>query len=196
MKKILTSDSYKDRERKMKRGPQIITRKDASIILAETGMKPNWKCLDLGGGSGFLSLFLSRYLPQGSMTVYEIKKEHYLIIEENIRNSGFQNVRVYNKPAEKFAGKDYDLITMDMKGAENLADKCFSALKSKGWLVAYSPHINQQLVMKKKMEKAGFKNIYSLETMQRFWKIDTRGFAHPEHTQLAHTGFVTFARKD
>jgi tRNA A58 N-methylase Trm61 len=192
----MQSNSHRDIEKKMKRGPQIITRKDAAIILAETGLRKDWKCLDLGGGSGFLSLFLSRFLSEGSMTVYEIKKEHYAIIEENVKKVGFQNVKVVNKPAEKFTGKGYDLITIDMKGAEKLAAKCHEALKSRGWLVIYSPHINQQLAAKKKIEKAGFRNIYTLETIQRFWKIDTRGFAHPEHTQLVHTGFITFARKD
>jgi len=191
----MQSESYRDVEKKLKRGPQIITRKDASIIVAETGLKPDWKCLDLGGGSGFLSLFLARFLQAGSVLTYEIKKEHADIINENIKRLGFGNIKVINKPAEKFTGKGYDLITVDMKGAEKIMDRCHAALKEKGWLVVYSPHINQQLAGKKKMEKAGFSNIYTLETIQRFWKIDTRGFAHPEHTQLVHTGFITFARK-
>ncbi len=192
----MQTESYRDLEKKMKRGPQIITRKDAAIIVAETGLRPEWKCLDLGGGSGFLSMFLARFLTSGSITIYEIKKEHAEIVKENIKKHGFTNIKIFNKPAEKFTGKNYDLITVDMKDAEKLMEKCHGVLKSRGWLVVYSPHINQQLAAKKKMEKAGFKNIYSVETIQRFWKIDTRGFAHPEHMQLVHTGFVTFARKD
>lgn len=192
----MQSKSYRDIEKKLKRGPQIITRKDAAIIVAETGLQEDWRCLDLGGGSGFLALFLARFLAKGSLTVYEIKKENADIIKENIRKSGLRNIKAINKAAEKFAGKNYDLITMDMKGAEKLAAKCFKSLKSKGWLAVYSPHINQQLAVKKTMEKAGFRNIYTLETIQRFWKIDTRGYAHPEHTQLVHTGFITFARKE
>ncbi len=193
---IMQSESHKDMERKLRRGPQIITRKDAAAIVAETGLKQDWKCLDLGGGSGFLALFLARFLAKGNIAVYEIKKENAEIIKENIKKSGFTNVKIINKPAEKFSGKGWDLITTDMKGAEKLMEKAHSALKSRGWLVVYSPHINQQLAAKKKMEKAGFRNIYTLETIQRLWKIDTRGFAHPEHTQLVHTGFMTFARKE
>ncbi len=192
----MQTESYREMEKKLKRGPQVITRKDAAIILAETGLKENWKCLDLGGGSGFLSLFLARFVGKGSVTAYEIRKEHADIIRENIKRSGFKNVKIINKPADKFTGKDYDLITVDMKGAEKLMEKCHKALKSRGWLVVYSPHINQQLAVKKKMEKAGFRNIYTLETIQRFWKVDTRGYAHPEHTQLVHTGFITIARKE
>lgn len=192
----MQSESYRDIEKKLKRGPQVITRKDAAAIVAETGLRQDWKCLDLGGGSGFLALFLARFLTKGSVTVYEIKKENAAIIKENVKKLMFGNVKIVTKSAEKFAGKNYDLITMDMKGAEKLAAKCFKALKSKGWLVVYSPHINQQLSVKKKMEKTGFKNMYTLETIQRFWKIDTRGYAHPEHTQLVHTGFITFARKE
>ena len=47
-------------------------------------MQPNWKCLDLGGGSGFLSLFIANLVTDGSVTCYEIKKEHAHIIKENI----------------------------------------------------------------------------------------------------------------
>ena len=43
--------SYIDVEGKYKRGPQIIMRKDAGAIIARTGLQPDWKCLDLGGGS-------------------------------------------------------------------------------------------------------------------------------------------------
>lgn len=191
----MRTESYRDLEKKLKRGPQVITRKDAAVIVAETGLKDNWKCLDLGGGSGFLALFLARYLTRGSLTVYEIKKENAGIIKENIKRAGFKNIRVVNKNAAEFTGKNYDLITMDMKGAEKLIGKAHAALKSGGWLAVYSPHIEQQLRAKKAVEKAGFGDAYTLETIQRFWKVDPRGYAHPEHTQLVHTGFITFARK-
>ena len=108
---------------------------------------------------------------------------------------GFSNIKIINKPAESFTGKNFDLITVDMKGAENLVKKCWSALKQCGWLVVYSPHIEQQIACRKSMEKAGFKKIKTIENVQKEWQIDTRGYSHPIHSQLVHTGFLTFARK-
>ncbi len=180
---------------KLKRGPQIITRKDAGSVVAETGLMPDWVCLDLGGGSGFLSLFLANLLTQGKITTYEIEKKNAQIIKENIEKSGLKNIKVVNKPAEKFTGKNYDLITVDMKGAEKLVKKCFYALKQNGFLAVYSPHIEQQIACRKAIEKTGLKIIKTVENIQREWKVDTRGYSHPIHSQLVHTGFLTFARK-
>lgn len=186
--------SFVDEMRKFKRGPQIITRKDAAAIVAETGLKPNWNCLDLGGGSGFLSIFLANLLTKGKIITYEIKKEHVKIIKENIEKSGFRNIKVVNKPAENFTGKNFDLITMDVKGAENITGKCFRALKKGGFLVAYSPHIEQQIECTKSMEKAGFARIKTVENIQREW-TSVHGFTHPVPSQVVHTGFMTVARK-
>lgn len=191
----MRTTSFIDESKKFQRGPQIITRKDAAAIAAETGFKPEWNCLDLGGGSGFLALFLANLLTKGKITVYEIKKEHTKIIKENIKRSGLNNVVVKNSPAENFKGKNFDLITIDMKGAEKLVKKCHDALKENGFLVVYSPHIEQQIASRKMMEKAGFKKIKTIENTQKEWKIDTRGYSHPLHSQLVHTGFITIARK-
>ena len=187
--------SYIDIAKKYKRGPQVVTRKDAAIIAAETGLRPDWRCLDLGGGSGFLALFLANLVPNGSVTCYEIRKEHADIIKQNIKTSGFTNIKVINKPAENFTGKNFDLVTMDMKGAEGLVEKIHKALKKGGFLAVYSPHIEQQIACRVTIEKAKFERVKTIETVQKDWQVDTRGFTHPVPSQLVHTGFVTIARK-
>ncbi|MFA4819405.1 MAG: methyltransferase domain-containing protein [Candidatus Aenigmatarchaeota archaeon] len=186
--------SYIDTERKYKRGPQIITRKDAGAIVAETGLQPDWRCLDLGGGSGFLALFLANLVTNGSVTCYEIKKEHAAIIKENILRSGFKNIKLVNKPGEDFIGKNFDLVTMDMKGAERVIPKIYAALKKGGYVAAYSPHIEQQISIVSAMEKAGFSNIRIEENIQREW-TSVAGFTHPKPSQVVHTGFITIGRK-
>ncbi len=186
--------SYIDIENRYKRGPQVITRKDAAAIIANVGLRPDWKCLDLGGGSGFLALFLANLVPNGSVITYEIKKEHSEIIRKNIETSGLKNVKMINKPAEKFTGSGYDLITMDVKGADKLVKKAFSALRSGGFAAVYSPHIEQQIEVMKMMEKAKFSNVKIIETIQREW-TSVHGFTHPRPSQVVHTGFITFGRK-
>ena len=186
--------SYIDIAKKYKRGPQVITRKDAAIIAGETGLRPNWRCLDLGGGSGVLAPFLANLVPHGSVTVYEIKKEHFDIIKQNVKTSGFTNVKAVNKPSENFTGKNFDLITVDMKGAETIVAKAHRALKKGGFLAVYSPHIEQQIACRGAIEKAAFDKIKMLETVQKEW-TSVHGFTHPVPSQLVHTGFVTIARK-
>jgi len=181
--------------RKARRLPQIVTPKDAAQIAAVTGAADGWKCLDLGGGSGFLSLFLANIVrPSGSVVTYEKNKQHCDVIKHNIKYCGAGNVTAKNKPAERFTEKGLDLITVDMVGAEKLVKKAHASLKSGGWLAVYSPHIEQQIRTKKEMQKY-FTIIKTIETSQKEWKIDPRGFSHPVHSQLVHTGFMTFARK-
>jgi len=187
--------SYIDTEKTYKRGPQIITRKDAGAIVARVGLQPNWRCLDLGGGSGFLTLFIANLTPNGSVTTYEIKKEHADIIKKNIEASGFRNIKLVNKPAEKFTGSGFDLITMDVKGAEKIIPKAHKALKKGGFIAIYSPHIEQQISCRAAMEKAGFKNIVTIENSQKEW-MSSHGFSHPVPSQTVHTGFLTFGRKE
>ena len=63
---------------KCKRGPQIITPKDAGQITAGTGVSRGWNCLDAGAGSGFLSSFIANIVgPEGKVIAYEKEKRHY-----------------------------------------------------------------------------------------------------------------------
>jgi len=180
---------------KAKRGPQIVTQKDAGQIVAMTGAEQGWNCLDAGGGSGFLSLFICNIVKPGTVTAYERNKEFAGKISKNARLFGLGNLKVRNKDILKgFSEKNLDLITLDMIDAEKLIKKCFSALKHGGWLCVYSPHIEQQIKCAKEMEKLGME-MRTIETMQREWKVDTRGFTHPRYMQMAHTGFITVARK-
>lgn len=172
----MDTKSYKDSERRFRRGPQIIARKDAATIVAETGLCPDWKCLDLGGGSGFLSLFLANLVPDGTVVCYEKNEKSARLIEENAKKAELKNLKVVNKQAEEFSEKNLDLITVDMKGAELLVEKCKSALKKGGFLCIYSPHIEQQINARKSMEEAGFRDVRTIETIQREWKIGPKAF--------------------
>ncbi len=185
--------SYIDIEKKFKRGPQIITRKDAGQIVAAVGLQTDWRCLDLGGGSGFLSLFIANLVPNGSVTCYEIKKEHADIIKTNIESSGFKNVKLINKPAEKFTGSGYDLITMDFKNSEGTVRRAHKALKKGGFIAVYSPHIEQQMKVVAATEKL-FSNVRIIENIQREW-TSVHGFTHPVPSQVVHTGFIAVGRK-
>jgi len=78
--------------------------------------------------------------------------------------------------------------------AEKLVKKCYSALKSGGWLCVYSPHIEQQIAARNAMEKNGFIMVKTMETIQRNWS-SLKGFTHPRPSGIVHTGFITFGRK-
>ncbi len=180
--------------KKFRRGPQVVLPKDAAQVVAVTGLRSGWSCLDAGGGSGFLALFIANIANPGKVVVYEKNKEFAKGIEHNVKFSGLKNVVVKNKDAKIFGEKNLDLITLDMMGAEKLVKKCHKALKLGGWLAVYSPHIEQQKRVVKEMEKK-FLQMRTIECNVRDWKIDLRGYTHPKYSEISHTGFMTFGRK-
>jgi len=180
--------------KKAKRGPQIILKKDFGMIVAETGCNPDWKVVDAGTGSGFLAMLLGNL--GCKIYTYEKEKRFYNIAKKNIKNSGLKNVKVKNSDITKgIKEKNLDMITLDMKNPEKVIKHGYKSLKSGGWLVIYSMHIEQIQRIWKELKKYDFKQLKILENIQREWQIEGRTFTRPKTHMLAHTGFLTFARK-
>jgi tRNA (adenine57-N1/adenine58-N1)-methyltransferase len=181
---------------KMKRGAQVITPKDASLILAYTGIPSDSLIVDAGSGSGFLSIFLANYCKEGKIVTYERNEEFHKKVIENIKLSCLKNIEAKKRDVLKkfFDEKDVDMVTLDMKGAEKIVSKCHGILKSGGWLVVYSPHIEQVEKVRSEIEKNDFTQVRTVESIVREWKSDY-GFTRPKNKGLVHTGWLTFARK-
>jgi len=180
---------------KCKRTAQIVMPKDASQIIAITGIGRGWRCIDAGSGSGFLAIFLAHIVgKEGKVYTYEKRKDFYERVKKNVEMCGVGDI-VETKNDDVINCKEYgiDLVTLDMKGAEKIIGKMREHLKPGGWLVVYSPHIEQQIKVRQEMEKEGFAWIKTIETMQREWK-SLGGYTHPLPKGIMHTGFMTFGR--
>jgi len=179
--------------KKAKRGPQIILPKDAALIISITGCSPNWKIVDAGTGSGFLALFLGNL--GCKIYTYEKRKEFYKIAKNNIKKFDLKNIFLKNLDITKgIREKNIDLITLDMKNPEKVIKHAFKALKSGGWITIYSMHIEEVKKVVNELKKYDFINIKILESFQREWQ-SVKQFTRPKTYMLAHTGFLTFARK-
>ena len=181
---------------KCRRGAQIIMPRDAAQIVAATGAGRGWRCLDGGSGSGFLSIILGHVVgPEGKVYTYEARKEFYDKARKNIEICGMGGVvEIKNGDINEFAEGDLDLVTLDMKGAEGMVEKVHERLNPGGWLAVYSPHIEQQVGVRKEMERCGFGYVKTVENIQREWK-SLGGYTHPVPKGIMHTGFLTFGRK-
>jgi len=179
--------------KKAKRGPQIVMPKDSAVIVSVTGCSPEWKVIDAGAGSGFLSMFLANL--GCKVYSYEKKKEFYEIVRKNIKNFGFNNIFVKNADITKgIKEKDADLITLDMQNPEKAVKHAFKALKAGGWLAVYSMHIEEVKKVYEELKKHDFTSVRILENIQREWQ-SLGSLTRPKNYMLAHTGFLTFARK-
>jgi len=191
---IIAKPSIIDLLKKCRRMPQIIMPKDAASIISITGIEENWKILDAGSGSGFLSLFLGSFLKSGKVYTYEKNEKFAENVKKNVELCGLEKIiTVYNKDILKgFKEKNLDMATLDMIYAEKMVKKVHSALKPGGWIVIYSPHIEQQKKVREEMEKL-FYGIKTIENIQRSWQVSE--YTHPKPSGIMHTGFLTFGRK-
>jgi len=191
---FIFSAGFSDGFKKLKRGAQIITLKDAGIIIAETGINKNSKVLDAGGGSGALACVLGNIVKQA--ITYEINKNFVNIIKENIKNLDLKNITVKNKDITKGINeKNLDLIVLDLLNPEKIIDHVSKSLKPGGFLVVYLPSITQVVSFVKKLSKnKNFILSKVIENIQRRWKIEGK-IARPEFRMLGHTGFLVFVRR-
>ena len=188
------SPSFIDTYKRIKRAPQIITRKDIGIIIAETGVNKDSKIVDAGAGSGALACFLANICKE--VTTYEIREDFIKIVNKNKESLGLKNLKVKNKDIYKgIEEKDVDLITLDLPEPWLAIKSSKKALKTGGFLVSYSPTIPQVMDFVNAVNKSeGFIHLKTVELMLREWEILDRK-VRPITTQTVHTGFLSFVRK-
>jgi len=181
--------------KKAKRGPQIILPKDAMQIAAATGCGSGWKTVDAGSGSGFLAMALANI--GCDVTTYEKRKDFFELAKRNIKYSGLK-ATVKNKDVTRgIAERDVDLVTLDMENPEKAIKHARKALKSGGWIAIYSMHIEQARDAVEELVKEGFQFVRVTESLARDWQIEfgKHSYSRPKTHMIAHTGFLTFARK-
>lgn len=182
-------------EKKAERGPQIIMPKDAALILAYTGIPQGCFIVDIGTGSGFLAIFLASYIKPGKVVSYEKSEKMVRVAKENIKLFGLSNfIKIKNKDATKgISEKNVDLVTVDIKNPEKVVKHAHKALKAGGWLVVYSPTMEEVIKVNKKIRELNFSFITTVENIVREWQ--TERTTRPKTMGIMHTGFITFARK-
>ncbi len=181
--------------KKLKRGPQIITPKDSSLILAYTEVEPGSKVVDAGTGSGFLAIFLAKYLKPGKVYTYEKDKRFVKIAQSNIKTSGLSKHITLRKAdiTKGIKERRVDLVTLDLKDAKKVIKHAHAALKSDGQIVVYSPTIEHLMGILGELKKKDFTRIKTVENIVREWKVDYT--TRPKTMGIMHTGFLTFAKK-
>jgi tRNA (adenine57-N1/adenine58-N1)-methyltransferase len=181
-------------EKKIKRTAQVILPKDAALILAYTGIPSNSLVIDLGTGTGYLVIFLANYLSKGKIITYEKNREFAKIASENIKASGLKNIELKRKDVSKgMKERNADLVTIDLQHPEKFIKLAYRVLKPGGWLVVYSPTVEEMLKVKKEIKKFEFPQPLAVENIVREWKLEKT--TRPKTMGIMHTGFLIFARK-
>jgi tRNA (adenine57-N1/adenine58-N1)-methyltransferase len=183
--------------KKLTRGPQIITLKDAGVISAFTGMSSGDLVVDAGAGSGFLAIYMGNLVkPGGKVVSYERRPDFAQLAKRNVKKAGLEKY-VEVKEKDIFGGieeKNVDVITLDLPEPWLAVKHAKKALKEGGFLVSYVPTVEQFRHFASECEKSGLSHKKTVECTVREMVLRERG-TRPQIKGIMHTGYMTFVRK-
>lgn len=186
---------------KMPRGAQVVYPKDIGPILVHADIFPGSRVLESGTGSGALTLALMRAAgPKGTIFTFERREE--------FRDTALKNI-------QRFAGSDpgyatlesalgdmyedvidipVDRVVFDLTEPWLALDNVRRCLEPGGILIAYMPTVTQVARLGEALDNPGWDRVKTFETMHRGWNVDGLS-VRPDHRMVAHTAFLTVARK-
>ena len=180
---------------KMPRGAQVIYPKDLGTILMMADIGPGMRVLEAGVGSGALSMTLLR--AGAHITAYEIREDFANHARKNVYEMLGSDVPYdihIRDVTENIEERDLDRILLDMPEPHAVVAHAEKALRPGGIFLAYLPTINQTALVREALAAYGFAMAETVEILRRTWHIEGRS-VRPDHRMVAHTGFLTFARR-
>lgn len=183
---------------KMPRGAQVIYPKDLGPILMLADIGPGMRVLESGVGSGALSMAMLR--AGAEIVGYELRPDFAARARANVERFLGQDVLSRYRIEERdcYDGideSDLDRIVLDLPEPWRVVPHASGALRRGGIIVAYSPSIVQVTQFRDALHAAGIYGLVdTLEVMHRGWHIDGAA-VRPDHRMVAHTGFLTSARR-
>ncbi len=193
-KMVVSLPGFIDMYRGIKRGAQIIPRKDIGLIVAETGIGRNSAVLEAGAGSGALCLFLANIARK--VYSYEIREDFLEIVKRNIEMLEMKNIVLQRRDIyQGISQKNLDAVILDLPEPWKVVPHAAGSLKSGGFLVSYSPTLPQVSDFAHAVRQdRGFLYLKTSEVMLREWEIEGRKI-RPKSQAIGHSGFVSFAKK-
>jgi tRNA (adenine57-N1/adenine58-N1)-methyltransferase catalytic subunit len=182
---------------KMPRGAQVIYPKDLGPLLMLADIFPGARVLESGVGSGALSMTMLR--AGADVIGYEVRADFASRALKNVGTFlGAEALARYRvEERDTYLGideTDLDRVVLDLPEPWQVTPHAATSLRPGGIIVAYTPTIVQAVQFRQSLEGAGFAQAETLEVLNRTWHIDGQS-VRPDHRMVAHTGFLTHARR-
>jgi tRNA (adenine57-N1/adenine58-N1)-methyltransferase len=184
----------------MPRGAQVIYPKDLAMILFWADIYPGCRVLEAGTGSGALTMALLRAVgPEGRVITYEQRDEFARRALANIhmRLGEVSNLVVRLRPVEDGVAEEglVDRVVLDLPEPWKLTRAMAEALRPGGIFLSYLPTIIQSHQLSETLSREPhWALVETFETLMRPWNIEGQS-VRPFHRMVAHTGFITVARR-
>ncbi|MCA9472523.1 MAG: tRNA (adenine-N1)-methyltransferase [Nitrospirales bacterium] len=189
---------------KMPRGAQVIYPKDLAMITIWADVYPGARVLEAGVGSGSLTMALLRAVGEkGRVVSYEVR--------EDFAKTAMKNIQRYMGDVPQFTLRQdnifegikeedvqegpFDRVVLDLSEPWQVVPHAAQGLRSGGLYLSFVPTIPQVMQTVQALENTQeFGMIDTFETLLRTWNIKGRS-VRPDHRMVAHSGFITVARK-
>ena len=182
---------------KMPRGAQVIYPKDLGPLLMLADIFPGARVLESGVGSGALSMTMLR--AGADIVGYELRADFASRALKNIE--AFLGAEVLSRfrlqERDTYAGideVDLDRVVLDLPEPWQVTPHAANALRPGGIVVGYTPTIIQAVQFRQSLDTGGFAQAETIEVLNRSWHIEGQS-VRPDHRMVAHTGFLTHARR-
>src|SRR6476620_2287781 len=188
---------------KMPRGAQVLYPKDLALITMWADVYPGARVFEAGTGSGALTMALLRAVgPRGLVVTYEAREdfattarlniERYMGAVPNLvalRNNAYEGIQLLHD------GVPFDRVVLDLPEPWQVVPHAAQALRSGGIYLSFVPTVPQiQQTVAALQHAAVFAMVENFETLLRTWSVQGRS-VRPDHRMVAHSGFLTVARK-
>lgn len=182
----------------MPRGAQVIYPKDLAPICMLGDIGPGARVFESGVGSGALSMTMLRW--GATITGYEIRDDFANRARNNVASFlGEEYLHRYDvRLRDAYEGIDadggpFDRVVLDLPEPWRVVAHAGEAMHRGGIIVAYTPSIIQAARTRQTLER-GWIDARTLEVLHRTWHVDGDA-VRPDHRMVAHTAFLTVARR-
>ncbi len=182
---------------KMPRGAQVIYPKDIGPMLMLADIFKGARVFESGLGSGALSTALLR--AGAEIFGYELREDFARKAQKNVATflgeEALDGYHVELRDAyEGVDATDIDRAMLDLPEPWQVIPHLTPVLRLGGIIVAYTPSITQAVRVREVLAEGPYAMTTTMEVLNRGWHIDGHA-VRPDHRMVAHTGFLTHARR-
>ena len=185
---------------KMPRGAQVVYPKDVGAILVGADVFPGARVVEAGTGSGSLTLALCRATgPEGRVVSYDLRPEFQEGAVRNIesflgKTPDWLELRKGDVRDVAGSGQIFDRAILDLPEPWETLEPLATVLPPGALFCGYQPTTNKVPQRVLALERNGYEHLETFEVLHRSWHVTARS-VRPDQRMVAHTGFITLARR-